>query len=216
MFHDVGWPHARRDTYYAPERIPEEHRQPLGRRRRLAPGNAGLHGPACPTPGRGPRGRPRNGVLTAIEDFVEPSGLRLAIVPAFFGFGVLWRGTPPGRTRSRGRGAVRPQPDPGAPRGQPRRPRDRPSFASASYDLLTRRARALRRSCCARSSPAGFATPIFSPRRGGDADELTPRGRTTRHCIVEGRAARAGPVEMSPRGALASRLQRPLGHRSGR
>jgi hypothetical protein len=36
-------------------------------------------------------GGPQNGVLTAIEDFMrEREGLRLAIVPAFFGLGVLW------------------------------------------------------------------------------------------------------------------------------
>ncbi len=36
-------------------------------------------------------GGPRNGVLTALEDFVgEGRGLRLAVVPAFFGFGALW------------------------------------------------------------------------------------------------------------------------------
>jgi hypothetical protein len=36
-------------------------------------------------------GGPRNGVLTAIEDFMEGrDNLRLAIVPAFFGFGILW------------------------------------------------------------------------------------------------------------------------------
>jgi hypothetical protein len=36
-------------------------------------------------------GGPRNGVLTAIEDFVEArDGLRLAVVPAFFGLGVVW------------------------------------------------------------------------------------------------------------------------------
>ena len=28
MLHDVGWPHARRDDYFAPELIPEEYRQP--------------------------------------------------------------------------------------------------------------------------------------------------------------------------------------------
>src|SRR6478735_6298400 len=42
MFHDVCWPHARRDTYYAPERIPEEHRQPIGNNVGLAPGNPGV------------------------------------------------------------------------------------------------------------------------------------------------------------------------------
>ncbi len=40
-----------------------------------------------------PRARevPRNGVLTAIEDFLADHGeLRFARVPAFFGFGVIW------------------------------------------------------------------------------------------------------------------------------
>ncbi len=27
LCHDVGWPHASRDSYYAPETIPPEHRQ---------------------------------------------------------------------------------------------------------------------------------------------------------------------------------------------
>jgi hypothetical protein len=90
MFHDVGWPLARRDTYHAPERIPAEHRQPL------AP-NSGLSSepgfiddrPFAWTASR--EGGPHNGCLTAVEDFVdEHAGLRLAVVPAFFGFGVLW------------------------------------------------------------------------------------------------------------------------------
>jgi hypothetical protein len=37
-------------------------------------------------------GGPKNGVLTAAEDFVAArEGLRLAVVPAFFGLGVVWR-----------------------------------------------------------------------------------------------------------------------------
>ena len=36
-------------------------------------------------------GGPRNGVLTAVEDFVEArEGLQLAVVPAFYGLGVVW------------------------------------------------------------------------------------------------------------------------------
>jgi hypothetical protein len=36
-------------------------------------------------------GGPRNGVLTAIEDFLRGrEHLRLALVPAFFGLGVIW------------------------------------------------------------------------------------------------------------------------------
>jgi Methyltransferase domain len=92
MFHDVGWPHARRDTYFAPERIPEEHRQPLAGPAGLFPGKPGLVDGALPFDFAAQReGGPRNGVLTAIEDFMnERDGLRLATVPVFFGFGILW------------------------------------------------------------------------------------------------------------------------------
>ncbi len=40
MFHDVSWPHARRDTYYAPERIPEEQRQALAHDVCVEPGRS--------------------------------------------------------------------------------------------------------------------------------------------------------------------------------
>ena len=92
MFHDVGWPHARRDTYSAPERIPEEHRQPLARDIALVPWEAGVAAGGLPFDWAAEmEGGPRNGVLTALEDFVgEGRDLRLAVVPAFFGFGVLW------------------------------------------------------------------------------------------------------------------------------
>jgi SAM-dependent methyltransferase len=93
MFHDVCWPHARRDSYYAPERIPAEHRQPLAHDVCLVPWQEPHE------PGIGMRypcvaaheGGPGNGVLTAIEDFVaERDGLGFARIPAFFGLGVLW------------------------------------------------------------------------------------------------------------------------------
>lgn len=92
LFHDVLWPHARRDTYYAPERIPEQSRQPLGHNIGLVPGNPGTNPLGLPFVWAALReGGPRNGTLTALEDFLaDHEGLRLAIVPAFFGFGVLW------------------------------------------------------------------------------------------------------------------------------
>ena len=92
LFHDVGWPHERRDTYYAPDRIPEEERQELGHHCTLEPGNPGLSDGGLPYEWAAAReGGPKNGVLTAIEDFMEsrPS-LELAVVPVFFGFGLLW------------------------------------------------------------------------------------------------------------------------------
>jgi hypothetical protein len=92
MFHDVGWPHARRDTYCEPQRIPEEHRQPLAHDVALVPWETGVAAAGLPFEWAAEReGGPRNGIRTALEDFVgERQGLRLAIVPAFFGFGVLW------------------------------------------------------------------------------------------------------------------------------
>jgi hypothetical protein len=97
LFHDLGWPHARRDTYYAPDRVPEEHRQPLARDARLAPGEPGVAPAGLPFPWAAAReGGPRNGLLTAVEDFAGARpALRLAVVPAFFGFGVLWHAEAP-------------------------------------------------------------------------------------------------------------------------
>ncbi len=93
LVHDIGWPHARRDTYYAPEDIPAEGRQPLAPEDAMvAPGEPGTASAGIAFRAAAAReGGERNGVLTAVEDFVaERAGMRLAIVPAFFGLGVLW------------------------------------------------------------------------------------------------------------------------------
>jgi Methyltransferase domain len=92
LFHDVCWPHARRDSYYTPERIPEESRQPMVRAAGLFPGEPGVRPGGLPYYWAAAReGGRRNGVLTAIEDFIgEREDLVLAVVPAFFGFGAVW------------------------------------------------------------------------------------------------------------------------------
>jgi len=93
LFHDVSWPHARRDDYFAPEQIPAEYRQPIaGERAGIFPGDPGVRRDGLPYPRSAAReGGPRNGVLTAVEDFVaEHDGLRLVVVPAFFGLGAVW------------------------------------------------------------------------------------------------------------------------------
>lgn len=90
--HDVCWPHARRDSYYAPEAIPAPQRQPTVEGGYVFPGVSGVHDggliyhwPAAEEGGR------QNGVLTAIEDFLQGrEELRFALVPAFFGLGVIW------------------------------------------------------------------------------------------------------------------------------
>lgn len=100
FLHDVSWPCARRDFYYAPDRIPAEHRHPHSFDVGVTLGEAGT------LPGRGFRGHgqfawaleeggPRNGVLTAIEDFLaeaDAAGATLAYanIPAVFGLGVVF------------------------------------------------------------------------------------------------------------------------------
>lgn len=92
IFHDVAWPHARRDDYYDPTLIPDEYVQPIEEGTGLFPGDPGTRYGALPYRWKARReGGPRNGVLTAVEDFVSGrDGLRLAVVPAFFGLGVVW------------------------------------------------------------------------------------------------------------------------------
>lgn len=90
LFHDVGWPHGRRDDYFDPAAIPEP--RPLAGGEGLFPGDPGTRPGGLPYPRSAAReGGPGNGVLTAIEDFVATrERLRLAVVPVFFGLGVLW------------------------------------------------------------------------------------------------------------------------------
>lgn len=92
LLHDVAWPHARRDDYFAIEQVPQSYRQPLAGDSGIYPGDPGLRAGGLPYE-RSARteGGPRNGLRTAVEDFVAADqGLRFATVPAFFGFGVVW------------------------------------------------------------------------------------------------------------------------------
>lgn len=97
LLHDVCWPHERRDTYFDPEQVPAEHRQPVAPEGRLYPGVPGTqhlgipyHWPAAT------EGGPGNGVLTALEDFLASHDeLDHAVIPVFFGLGVVWpKGAP--------------------------------------------------------------------------------------------------------------------------
>lgn len=105
FLHDVSWPTARRDMYYAPERIPAKHRHPhtfgagtMLDRPELVPGQGFRGGTEWAMANH--IGGPRNGVLTAVEDFLDEaraSGRELAWahVPAVFGLGILFDATAP-------------------------------------------------------------------------------------------------------------------------
>lgn len=100
FLHDIGWPWARRDLYYAPELIPAAFRQPFDYKGGCVPGSPML------VPNRGFRGMgqfaaatceggPRNGVLTAIEDHIDEiraagGTIAFAEIPAVFGLGILF------------------------------------------------------------------------------------------------------------------------------
>ncbi|WP_066720965.1 class I SAM-dependent methyltransferase [Sphingomonas pituitosa] len=101
FLHDVSWPTGRRDMYYAPERIPAEHRHPYSTDRGCTLDRADLLPPGHGFRGDGHfawalhEGGPRNGVLTAVEDFMaqgRAAGTKLAYahVPAVFGLGILF------------------------------------------------------------------------------------------------------------------------------
>ena len=93
VMHDVCWPYGRRDLYYAPEQIPEEFRQPYERRgmrrgrKGLVP-NGGLNATLCNAV---TEGGPRNGVMTALDDFVAEYDrpLRRVVIPIYFGLAIV-------------------------------------------------------------------------------------------------------------------------------
>jgi Methyltransferase domain len=97
LLHDVCWPHARRDQYHQPDRIPDGDRLPYLAEAGLYPGDPGTCADGLPFRNCARReGGDGNGVLTAAEQFVrDHDGLRLAVVPAFFGLGVIWDRTGP-------------------------------------------------------------------------------------------------------------------------
>jgi SAM-dependent methyltransferase len=93
LFHDVCWPHGRRDDYFDPGRIPGDARHPtVGDAGGISPGNPDVDPRGLPYPKSAAReGGPENGVLTAIEDFVGArEQVRLVVIPTFFGLGVAW------------------------------------------------------------------------------------------------------------------------------
>jgi len=111
VLHDVGWPSARRDAYYAPERLPSEAVHPSSRTGGVVPGVAETQEFGFSPAGRWAyarrEGGPRNGVLTAVEDYLaERDDVEHHIVDAIFGLGFLFSTAAPwaGRVRELIRG----------------------------------------------------------------------------------------------------------------
>ncbi len=94
LLNDVSWPAARRDQYYAPDRLPPEAVHPYSYELGAAPGQRELQASGFRSEGSFAyaltEGGPRNGVLTAVEDFLAARPeLELHLVSPVFGLGVI-------------------------------------------------------------------------------------------------------------------------------
>jgi cephalosporin hydroxylase len=94
LMHDVCWPYGRRDLYYAPERIPEEFRKKHAQRG-VKPDKPGLvlagGGLNNKMHNAAREGGPRNGVMTALDDFIaeHDQPLRRVVLPVYFGLALV-------------------------------------------------------------------------------------------------------------------------------
>ena len=92
ILHDVYWPYGRRDLYYNPDTIPEKYRKPYSKKGILL-GESHLNDIGINTTFNNVNfeGGEKNGVLTAIEDFIEYSKRDLAFYSfdLFNGIGIL-------------------------------------------------------------------------------------------------------------------------------
>jgi hypothetical protein len=107
ILHDVGWPCARRDQYYAPDSVPPEARRPHSYEQGRHPEHSelvdagGFHGDFQFAVAL-EEGGERNGVLTAVEDFVsERGGLDYRQLDPVFGVGFVFAADAPYAARVR-------------------------------------------------------------------------------------------------------------------
>lgn len=92
VLHDVAWPYGRRDLYYSPDQIPDEFRQPYAQQG-MRPASKKLltRGGLNPTMHNAvEEGGPRNGVMTALDDFVaeHDEAMRVVVLPIYFGLAI--------------------------------------------------------------------------------------------------------------------------------
>lgn len=93
VVHDTGWPYGRRDLYYVPETIPPEYRQPfrqegIGMNKDRLVGKRGMNQHLYNAV---EVGGARNGVMTAVEDYLEQSAMpwHALHLPLYFGLSIL-------------------------------------------------------------------------------------------------------------------------------
>jgi hypothetical protein len=92
FLHDVEWPYGRRDMYYDPATVPADERHPCAYSG-IIPGRSELspRGINIVVANAKHEGGPRNGVLTAVEDFLDETDrdLALFVAPGNKGLGIV-------------------------------------------------------------------------------------------------------------------------------
>ncbi|MEI7024959.1 class I SAM-dependent methyltransferase [Paenibacillus sp. y28] len=93
ILHDTSWPYGRRDMYYFPKSIPPKYTKPF-EIKGVAPGvsglvNGGFNNDYCHAVYEYGE---RNGVLTAVEDFLQESEIKLEFLQLYthHGIGILF------------------------------------------------------------------------------------------------------------------------------
>jgi hypothetical protein len=100
ILHDVAWPAGRRDQYYSPAALPADALHPHSWDLGVVPGSetavrGGFRGQGSFAFALH-EGGARNGVRTAVEDYLEGRDeLRFIVVPAIFGLGVVYSSEAP-------------------------------------------------------------------------------------------------------------------------
>jgi hypothetical protein len=93
FLHDVDWPYGRRDLYYQPDTIPLEFRHPFAQKGMIRGQSrlADAGGLNSKYSNALEEGGPKNGVLTAVEDFLAqyPKDYRFFRIRYQYGLGVL-------------------------------------------------------------------------------------------------------------------------------
>lgn len=94
FLHDIDWPYGRRDLYYDPGTIPEVYRHPY-EKKGIMPGRPSLVDKGGLNPSLNNsiyENDNKNGVLTAVEDFLAQTSLPLSFahVPGLHGLGVIF------------------------------------------------------------------------------------------------------------------------------
>lgn len=93
FLHDIAWPYGRRDLYYFPDLIPPEYRKPYAKKG-MEPGRSELleAGGFNPVYNNATfECGDKNGVLTAVEDFLRQTGCRISFFKSMKhnGLGIL-------------------------------------------------------------------------------------------------------------------------------